>query len=92
MAALDKFGEFTTTGNAEILTSWLTLAIRHNYTKANSRLEHFLIHTGRRKFLNPLYNELIKTPNGKERAKTIYKTARPNYHFVATNTFDKLFN
>jgi hypothetical protein len=92
MEALDKFGKFTASGNAEILTSWLTLAIRHNYAKANARLEDFLIHTGRRKFLNPLYNELIKTPDGKERAKTIYKGARPNYHFVATNTFDKLLN
>jgi hypothetical protein len=23
-------------------------------------------------------------------AQTIYKKARPNYHFVATNTFDRL--
>jgi hypothetical protein len=35
---------------------------------------------------------MIKTPEGKARAKAIYEKARPNYHFVATNTFDKLLN
>ncbi len=92
MDALDNFGRFTASGNSEILTAWLTLAIRHNYSKANARLEDFLIHTGRRKFLNPLYNELAKTDEGLQRARSIYKKARPNYHFVATNTFDKLLN
>ena len=92
MENLDKFGRFTASGNSEILTAWLTLAIRFNYSKANDRLEDFLIHTGRRKFLNPLYNELAKTQDGLRRAKSIYEKARPNYHFVATNTFDKLLN
>ncbi len=92
MKALDNFGHFTSSGNAEILTVWLTNAIRYNYTAAGQTLEHFLIHTGRRKFLNPLYQELIKTPEGRTRAQEIYKRARPNYHFVATNTFDKLLN
>ena len=92
MKALDKFGNFTASGNAEILTAWLTKAIHYNYTPAYSRLESFLINTGRRKFLSPLYNELLKTEAGKKRAMEIYKKARPNYHFVATNTFDKLLN
>jgi leukotriene-A4 hydrolase len=55
-------------------------------------IESFLINTGRRKFLSPIYTEMIKTPEGRVRAKAIYQKARPNYHFVATNTFDKLLN
>jgi leukotriene-A4 hydrolase len=90
MQALDKFGRFTASGNSEILTSWLTKTIRYHYNAANARLEDFLIHTGRRKFLNPLYQELIKTDEGKKRALAIYQKARPNYHFVASNTIDKL--
>jgi leukotriene-A4 hydrolase len=90
MAALDKFGGFTASGNAEIITAWGVIAIRNNYEKMQTKIEDFLIHTGRRKFLSPLYEELIKTRDGKERARAIYKNARPNYHFVATNTFDKL--
>jgi leukotriene-A4 hydrolase len=92
MEALDNFGKFTSSGNAEILTAWFTHTIGNGYTKADDELEDFLVNTGRRKFLNPLYKELIKTPRGKEKARSIYKKARPNYHFVATNTFDKLLN
>jgi hypothetical protein len=90
MASLDRLGRFTASGNAEITTLWLVEAIQHEYTPAYQKLEDFLINTGRRKFLVPLYNELLKTPEGKKRAVEIYKKARPNYHFVATNTFDKI--
>ena len=90
MEALDHFGNFTSSGNAEIITAWGVISIRNNYDKMKSKIESFLINTGRRKFLSPLYNELIKTEEGKQRARNIYKKARPNYHFVATNTFDKL--
>jgi leukotriene-A4 hydrolase len=92
MNELDSFGDFTSSGNAEITAQWLVHAIRNNYDKAYPRLENFLINVGRRKFLSPLYNELVKTSDGKKMAKSIYAKARPNYHFVATSTFDKLLN
>ncbi len=92
MKELDAFGEFTSSGNSEILAQWFVLAIRNKYEVAFPKLETFLIGVGRRKFLSPLYSELAKTPEGKERAREIYKTARPNYHYVATSTFDKLLN
>jgi leukotriene A-4 hydrolase/aminopeptidase len=90
METLDDIAHFTASGNAELLTVWLTLSIKSNYRKAYPKLEEFLIHTGRRKFLSPLYHELCKTEEGTAYAKEIYRRARPNYHFVATNTFDKL--
>ncbi len=90
MKALDNAGHFTASGNAEIVTVWGTLAIQHQYEEAYPNIESFLIHTGRRKFLMPLYSELIKTESGKKRALSIYEKARPNYHFVAVNSLDKL--
>ena len=90
MLALDRFGDFTASGNAEIITEWAVISIRNNYLKMNPKIESFLINTGRRKFLSPIYNELIKTADGKKRAREVYRKARSNYHFVATNTFDKL--
>lgn len=92
MLELDTIGNFTPSGNAEILTLWLVKAIRYQYKPAYEKLEQFLVETGRRKFLIPLYTELIKTSEGKKFARDVYKRARPNYHFVATNTFDKLLN
>lgn len=90
MKALDDAGHFTASGNAEIITAWGVIAIQHQYKDAYSKIETFLIHTGRRKFLMPLYSELIKTESGKKLALSIYEKARPNYHFVAVNSLDKL--
>ena len=90
MEELDNFGGFTASGNAEILTAWGVISIRNEYERMNPKIADFLINTGRRKFLSPLYNEMIKTAEGREKAREIYQKARPNYHFVATNTFDKL--
>jgi leukotriene-A4 hydrolase len=92
MKSIDNFGNFTQSGNAEIIAAWGVIAIRNRYEKMYPAIETFLINTGRRKFLSPLYNEMIKTEEGKKRAKAIYQKARPNYHFVASNTFDKLLN
>jgi hypothetical protein len=90
MESLDSFGHFTASANAEIVVAWGVISIRNHYEKMQPKIESFLIHTGRRKFLSPLYNELVKTEEGRERARSIYEKARPNYHFVTTNTFDKL--
>lgn len=86
----DAFG-FTNSGNAEILCLWFQLTIKNNYTVADKKIEEFLIKIGRRKFLTPLYTALIeKGENGKKMAIKIYEKARPNYHFVSTNTMDQL--
>ncbi|GCC51289.1 M1 family peptidase [Chryseotalea sanaruensis] len=90
MVRLDQLGKFTESDNAEILCAWLVQAVRYNYKPAYVKLESFLVNTGRRKFLSPIYQELLKTADGKQRAQAIYEKARPNYHFVATNTFDAM--
>ena len=90
MTALDNLGKFTDSGNSEIITAWGVIAIRNQYQKTYPKIETFLINTGRRKFLMPLYSEFIKTAEGKKLATSIYTKARPNYHFVAVNSLDKL--
>ncbi len=94
MAALDDEFGFTRTGNSEILSAWLELAIRTGYVReapaVDAALEDFLVRQGRRKFLKPLYTELAKTPEGKERAREIYRRARPGYHAVSTGTIDEI--
>ena len=90
MAALDAAFHFTKTGNSEILDQWLLMAIRNHYGPADARLKSFLIEVGRRKYIKPLYQELAKTPEGKERAREIYKTARTGYHPIAVTTIDEM--
>jgi hypothetical protein len=75
MAELDRVFSFTRTGNSEILDEWLIMAVRNGYQPAYPRLEEFLISVGRRKYIKPLYEEMVKTPDGRARAEAIYKKA-----------------
>ena len=90
MKVLDQVFKFTSSGNAEIQSAWYVLSIKKGYQPANKNIEAFLTTVGRRKFLMPLYKELVKTSEGKKWAKKIYVQARPNYHSVAYNTIDEL--
>lgn len=90
LAELDQAFGFTRSGNSEILSAWLVLTIRDGHAPAAARLEEFLLTVGRRKFLEPLYKELVKTEAGRERARRIYERARPRYHAVSSGTLDEV--
>ncbi|HEX5082222.1 MAG TPA: M1 family metallopeptidase [Blastocatellia bacterium] len=89
---LDRAFGLTKIGNAEIAHQWLLISIRNNYETAYPRLEEYLTSIGRQKLIKPLYEELVKTPAGKERALKIYARARPGYHPIAQTSVDKIVN
>lgn len=88
-SAVDNLFGFTNSGNSEIAAAWFEKSIKAKYKNVYPKLEEFLVRVGRRKFLTPLYRALIESGD-KNTALNIYKKARPNYHFVATNTIDEL--
>ena len=90
MADLDRTFKLSSRGNSEVLFAWLRVAIRNRYQPAMPALERFLTSQGRRKFLRPLYEDLMKTDWGKTDARRIYEKARPLYHSVATSTLDPI--
>ena len=75
MKELDDAFRLTRSANSEITFRWLLLAVRNGFEPAYPRLEEFLTSMGRRKFLKPLYEELVKTPAGRGRALRIYREA-----------------
>jgi aminopeptidase N len=80
MTDLDRKFRFSDRGNAEVLFLWLRLAIRSDYRAAYPALERFLTSQGRRKFVEPLFAELVKTGIGRAEGVRIYEQARPMYH------------
>ncbi len=92
MKAIDGEWDVTNTGNAEIAAAWLLLAIRAGYEPAMPRLERFLTEVGRRKFVKPLYEALVKTAEGRKRAELIYAKARPAYHPITRMTVDSILS
>lgn len=90
MEELDKTFHFSTSGNSEILAEWLEHSIQVGYKPAFPAIEKFLTTVGRRKFLKPLYQQLLRTNSGKELAWSIYVKARLGYHSVAVKTIDEM--
>jgi leukotriene-A4 hydrolase len=90
LAELDAAYSLTSVGNSEVAFSWLRVAIANDYAPAWPRLENYLTTIGRRKLIRPLYEDLMKTPAGAERARAIYALARPNYHPIAATSLDAI--
>jgi aminopeptidase N len=92
MAQLDIAFNLSKRGNSEIMAEWYVKSIKNGYEGINAPMKTFLINVGRRKFLEPIYVELSKTPKNLTLAKEIYKEARPNYHSVSFNTIDEILD
>ncbi|HEX8452711.1 MAG TPA: M1 family metallopeptidase [Longimicrobium sp.] len=91
LADLDRAFGLSRQGNAEILFAWLQLAVRNRYQPAVPALEQFLTSQGRRKFVRPLYAELMAQGDwGQSLARSIYARARPGYHPVTTGSVDAI--
>ncbi|MBC7425730.1 MAG: M1 family metallopeptidase, partial [Bacteroidia bacterium] len=86
MGRLDTAFNLTGSANAEIQCDWYGLCIDNNYTLAYPAIEEFLCNVGRRKFVKPLFEKLVKTPEGKEFAKKIFARAEKTYHAVTADT------
>jgi leukotriene A-4 hydrolase/aminopeptidase len=92
MAELDKAFSLTGVQNSEKAAVWYLLAIRNDYQPAFDSMSNFLITVGRRKFLQPIYEELARTEKNKKWALEVYREARSNYHAVSVETIDEILN
>jgi len=90
MAQLDQKFHFTARQNSEEAFLWLRLSVINNYAEAFPALDSFLVHVGRRKFVKPLFEAMVKNPSTVELANQIYAKARPGYHSVTYNTVDEI--
>jgi leukotriene A-4 hydrolase/aminopeptidase len=85
MRRLDKAFHLTDSGNSEILSQWLLMAVRNRYAAVNDKLAEFLTSVGRRKYVKPLYAAMDL-----KQANAIYDRARPMYHPITQATIDAL--
>jgi leukotriene-A4 hydrolase len=90
MQSLDSAFHFTQTGNSEVADLWYIMAVAADYKPAYGNMEAFLSQVGRRKFLTPLYSEMMKSDKGKAMAKQFFGKYKQNYHPIAQETIEKL--
>lgn len=90
MGELDRCFGFTSSENSEVLRRWLVMSVRNRYQPADAALQDFLTTVGRRKHIKPIYEELVKSAEGRLRAKAIYAQARRRYHPITQAAVDAI--
>jgi hypothetical protein len=90
-AALDDRFALSQSKNAEILCSWLRLALASGYDPVLPRVEAFLGAVGRMKYLKPLYRALLARPATRELARRVFARHRASYHPIARHVVEASF-
>jgi leukotriene-A4 hydrolase len=95
MKNIDSRFHFTNTKNSEIAFEWYMLCLNTHYKIADENIKSFLNRVGRKKFVKPIYNELIngsnKTPDQLVMAKEAFAKAYLNYHPATKKAVEALF-
>jgi leukotriene-A4 hydrolase len=89
---LEKFDaayHLTGAANAEIARRWYLVAIRNDYKPARAAMAEYMTRIGRRYLVVPLYEALVKTPEGKDFARGVYAKARAGYHPMTQVSIEK---
>jgi leukotriene-A4 hydrolase len=94
LAAVDTRFGFTASGNIEIATAWLELAVASGYAfeepAVDEALATFLTRHGRALYVRRVYAQLVASERGLARAREIFAVARPRYHSVTQGAVDRL--
>ncbi|HET6152809.1 MAG TPA: M1 family metallopeptidase [Marmoricola sp.] len=94
LAAVDGQFGFSTSGNIEIATAWLELAVASGHAfgepAVDEALAGFLTRHGRALYISRVYRQLAATDRGRARAREIYAVARPTYHSVSQGVIDRV--
>ncbi len=93
LAELSTRMSLDTQHNSEVRFAWLRLAIANRYQPAMPQLDEFLSSMGRRKFVLPLFQDLMEQGAwGRQMARSIYAKTRPTYHAVTVGSVDKVMS
>lgn len=94
LAAVDARFGFSTSGNIEIATAWLELAVGSGYVFAEPAVDEalaaFLTRHGRALYVGRVFTALAASDAGRARAREIYAGARATYHSVTQSIVDRI--
>ncbi|WP_028081168.1 M1 family metallopeptidase [Solimonas soli] len=90
LAELDTAFGFSKTHNQIIAGHWWKVATANHYAPAEAGTEAYLGEVGRMLLIRPIYKELVKTPEGRERARAIYAKWKDRYHPIAQDMIEQL--
>ena len=68
------------------------MSVRNRYHGADLYVDNFLTSVGRLKYIKPIYEQLVKTSEGRAWAAEIFDKARAFYHPIARTAIDQVFS
>ena len=86
---MDEFAHFSE-ANSEVRFEWFLLNLRCGNWMIETSLKEFLASNGRRKYVLPLFNSIIRDKKRLEWARDVYQRAKGNYHSVTRNSVENL--
>ena len=88
---IDQYAHFSE-ANDELKFEWFLLNIKKENRSIRDKLKVFLVETGRRKYILPLYRALCANTKDKVWAEQVFSEAMGGYHSVSRNSIASLFN
>jgi aminopeptidase N len=89
---LEKEFAFSASGNSEIAFEWMHTCITLNMPEIEAALNQFLEKIGRRKFIKPLYDAMLKSNYYKDKAVENFNRFKAGYHPVTIQSVEALIN
>jgi leukotriene-A4 hydrolase len=90
LAALDKAFGFSQTNNRAIRFEWLRIAAKNHYDGALASLEEHLSTQGRRRYIIPVYKDLVASDWGRPIAERVFAMARTTYHPLTARSIEQV--
>jgi len=91
MEMIDARFHLSESKNSEVAFEWFMLGLKCQYTAVLPYMEQFLLTVGRRKFVLPLYEQILKTQdNGLDMASDMFYRASSGYHSVTRKSVTEL--
>ncbi len=92
MRTIDAQLHFSSAANSAIKADWFLKSVKTGYRDNSSEMSDYLIKTGRRWFIESIYEALMKSNDPKDHlfANTVFDKAKSGYHFVSRSTIEAI--
>ncbi len=90
LTALDKTFAFSQTNNRAIRFEWLRIAAKNHYDGAVASMEEHLSTQGRRRYIIPVYKDLVASDWGRPIAERVFAAAKPSYHPLTARSIEQV--
>ncbi len=90
LVALERALGLSSTPNGEVARRWYVLAIRSGYAEARPAIAAFVARIGRLRYVEPIYEALAATLDGRAFARRTFERAKPGYHPITVAAIEKV--